>query len=103
MDTTFKCFGSPIAFPLPVDGDWVRIQCGVDGSPNYIFGLSGLKAFYEAGSGIYTRENGKPKDSIEYWINWYEKEKQERILISKTISEIKEIINNPHFKRKALF
>jgi hypothetical protein len=47
-----KTFGVPIKTPLPVEGDWVRIQCGVDGNPNYIFGKIGLKEFFEAGAGI---------------------------------------------------
>ncbi|UXE67945.1 MAG: hypothetical protein KA713_04965 [Chryseotalea sp. WA131a] len=48
METKFKTFGTPTSFPLPIDGDWVRIHCGVGGHPNYIFGIEGLKAFYES-------------------------------------------------------
>jgi len=77
--SNFKTFGLPLPFPLDINADWVRIQCGVDGDPNYIFGIDGIKAFYAAGAGIYTRENGKPKDSLQYWITWYEKEREDRI------------------------
>jgi hypothetical protein len=97
MNTTFKCYGTPLEFPLPVDGDWVRIQCGVDGKPNYIFGISGLKLFYEDGAGIYSRDSqGKPENSFEYWEEWYLKERDERIKVTATIQDIKQIIHqNP--------
>lgn len=99
----FKTFGIALSFPLPVDADWVRIQCGVDGKPNYIFGLSGLKEFYEAGAGIYSQnEKGKPKESLQHWIDWYEKERAERIGVTKTIAEIKAIVSNKNFPRHKL-
>lgn len=95
METKFKTFGTPTSFPLPIDGDWVRIHCGVDGHPNYIFGIEGLKAFYEAGAGIYSRnKQGKPEDPLGYWITWYEKEKDERIKVSSTIDEIKNLLTS---------
>jgi hypothetical protein len=96
--SNFKTFGQALTFPLPIDGDWVRIQCGVDGQPNYIFGLEGLEQFYEAGAGIYSRnENGKPQESLRHWIDWYQKERDERIAVSKTIGEIKEILRTGSF------
>ncbi len=88
----FKSFGTPINFPLPIDSDWVRIHCGVNGEPNYIFGIEGLIKFYEAGTGIYTRRNGRPDESLEYWITWYENEKSERIKSYKLIQDIKNIL-----------
>ena len=93
MKTKFKTFGKTTSFPLPIDGDWVRIHCGVDGQPNYIFGIDGLKSFYEAGAGIYSRDkHGKPEHPLEYWLNWYEKEKTERIKVSATIEDIKKLL-----------
>lgn len=93
METTFKTFGTVASFPLPIDGDWVRIHCGVNGEPNYIFGLEGLKLFYESGAGIYSRgKNGEPEDSLEFWKTWYEREKYERIMVSSTIEEIKKLL-----------
>lgn len=93
METKFKCFGVPLSFPLPMDGDWVRIQCGVDGEPNYIFGVEGVKEFYEDGAGIYSQYNGKPTNTLEYWLMWYENEKDERIRSYSLIQDIKQLIN----------
>jgi hypothetical protein len=93
MKALFKNFGKPIPFPLPTDGDWVRIHCGVDGQPNYIFGINGLKSFYEAGAGIYSRgKDGKPEEPLEYWLTWYEQQKYERINVCATIEEIKNLL-----------
>lgn len=93
METNFKTFGPPVPFPLPIDGDWVRINCGIDGQPNYIFGLDGLKAFYKAGAGIYSRDkNGNPENPFEYWLSWYEKERKDRINVSATVEEIKRVL-----------
>lgn len=95
MNTIFKTFGIPIPYPLPIDGDWVRIHCGVDGQPNYIFGIDGLKSFYEAGAGIYSRgKDGK----LEYWFDWYDKEKNERIAVNKSINEIKGVLRSKKFR-----
>ncbi len=97
METKFKTFGNPLTFPLPMNADWVRIQCGADGQPNYIFGIDGLKAFYNAGTGIYCRDkDGRPTETLEHWITWYEKEKDERIKSYSIIQEIKSIVRkNP--------
>jgi hypothetical protein len=92
--TAFRCFGDALPFPLAIEGDWVRIQCGVNGDPNYIFGRKGIEEFYNAGTGIYTRENGKPSQSLQYWIDWYEKEKTERIQSYATIQEIKALVRS---------
>jgi hypothetical protein len=92
METTFKCYGTPLPFPLVIDADWVRIQCGVDGNPNFIFGTEGVEQFYKAGAGIYTREKGKPKDSLQYWINWYQNERSERIKTYALIQDIKKLV-----------
>jgi len=88
----FKTFGQALEFPLDINADWVRIQCGVDGNPNYIFGIEGLHEFYKAGAGIYSRENGQPQDSLEYWITWYNHEKEERIKSYSLIQDIKQIL-----------
>ena len=93
----FKTFGKPLTPPLPVNADWVRIQSGVDGEPNYIFGVEGLKEFYAAGTGIYCRDKeGRPTETLDHWITWYEKEKKERIEVYASIQEIKKIVkDNP--------
>lgn len=99
METKFKCFGTPLSFPLEIDGDWVRIQCGIDGEPNYIFGLPGLKEFFEAGAGIYSRDkDGKPTQTLQQWQDWYEAQKKERIEVSKQIEEIKSLTQKVRFK-----
>lgn len=94
----FRTFGNPLPFPLNIHDDWVRIQCGVDGTPNYIFGMDGLNDFYLAGAGIYSRKNGRPKDSLEYWITWYEKEKTERIKVNSLIGDVKSLLHKIYAK-----
>jgi len=94
----FRTFGKPLPFPLDVDADWVRIHCGVDGNPNYIFGEEGLIEFLKAGAGIYHRKDGKPTQSIEELRNWYNKEKAERIGVTQKINQIKNIIKNSRIK-----
>lgn len=97
--SNFKTFGQALTFPLDINADWVRIQCGVDGKPNWIFGIEGVKDFYNTGAGIYSRDNyGKPKDSLQHWITWYNAEKEERIKIYSCIQEIKQLLSSNKIK-----